>query len=132
MNYQKIFGEHHTWRRALWVVGGALAIVVLIVNLLGCASLERDLPAPPVDSPDVTETLPDPPGPMMPDAGVPHEDGETCPIPPPPCSCDDDCSSGEKCFVGKCYERCDCEDDCKHLEDRGNNFECRWGICKRE
>lgn len=98
-------------------------ILVSLLMLAGCASLERysdDVPPPPIEeTPDASSPVPDVP----PDAPTPPPP-DSCEPEKPQCDCDNDCGPGNKCHDGKCYERCWCDNDC----DSG--YDCRYGICK--
>ncbi len=102
----------------------ALAFLVLFS---GCASLERTSGPDPIADAGTSSDAPDPAdASTTPDAAECPPDAPPPPPPPPTCECecDDDCSTGETCRHGTCYERCDCDADC----DAGE--ECRYGACK--
>lgn len=110
---------------------------LLLILLVGCASLERDRTAPaPEDAGVVEPATPDAgkpddvPYPPV-DAGVPDApeqgDGNTCPMPPPvPCTCNEDCASGETCHRGVCLKVCRCDEECSSPH---GDFVCHYGVC---
>jgi hypothetical protein len=97
----------------------------LMIALVGCASLERDVGTPVDNPPDAGEPPPPPP----PDAqDPPPPDGppmppDSCEPPVPECSCSADCGEDNVCVEGRCHQTCDCDYDC------GNHQECHSHVC---